>query len=207
MVNHPEQLPGAVISAAARKKQDKFTLYYAMWGSLCIPPFFALAIVDDIYDLYFAIIPYLLLIALPFVFFLLYCFVSCLWRRAWRRTLSVAAAPFLVFGVNLILNIIGVTPDAAHFALTQRYYSAAIEKISERPRFQKFVFSETGGAAVTQVSKTLIFDETDGIASGAQVLTPALQKQVCRVCRIDVRDYNIGLRPLWSHFYLVTETY
>jgi hypothetical protein len=121
---------------------------------------------DKAFNLYILLVPIVLLPFLIMVIVMLVSWVRSAWLGRWLRFSSILAAPLIVAGVAWALNRFEITAEWTRFQLSRRYYLAKIvsaPRTNDEPLFAMFDWGESGGAGVSNVIDTLIYDETDQI--------------------------------------------
>jgi hypothetical protein len=201
---------------APAKRTDKFTIVYSLWiGAL----FLFLAYgneLDRIYNLWLALVPILLFPTIILVVALMVSLIGNAYARRWRRAVSVIAAPFLAYAFFAMLGALGINPQRIRFEVNKSEYERQIAEIpqTDAPRLKMFDWGSTGGAAVVNVFYNLIYDESDEIGlsperrsaewySRVSPLCPGTQ--MCSILKSDLPGYDIEIKKMGTHFYLVTE--
>jgi hypothetical protein len=148
---------------------------------------------DRILNLYLLVVPLMLapcgVVAAAFI----YSIASSIYNRHWRLFVSALAAPPIVAGILGLLAHYKINPDWLRFQLTCAEYKKEIATdLHARHGPRTWSWGETGGAAVVNVFKKVVYDESDGVINEAKKSTP---------------NMDISVRSFGDHFYLVTTIY
>jgi hypothetical protein len=165
---------------------------------ICLQIFLAVLLVsadeiDRIFNLWLALVP---IIGIPALIICI-TWVVAIFRRlihSQRPSLfSILFAPLIVWLPFIILLRAGINPDWIRFQINRGTYENEVELSKEvRPRYKSWNFGATGGVAVVNVSRYIIFDESD------KVMLKSGQKE---------DGGTISVRKMSSHFYLFTVMY
>lgn len=209
--------PAVAEPPAAVDVRDKFSLAYFVWIALLFLLFAASNDLDRIFNLYRVIFPLLVLSALAVT---IGCTAALLYNvrlRRWRRVVSVLAAPVAACSIFAAANAAGVNPQWVRFKLGKRYYSDEIAKLEKtgEPRFKTFDWGRTGGAGVTNIFYTLVYDESDEILLPQEKRSKAGQERARKRCPGTImcvlltmpHEGSVTVTAIEGHFYLVTEVF
>ena len=212
--------PGGLSS---QPKRDRWTLTYLLW---CLAVFGLVWYgneLDRIFNLYVFLVPIILLPLLVLSGCLLVGLIVATYRRHFRSVLSIVLAPSIGICVFVGLSKSGVTPEWIRFEFQKSKYLSQVSQIQTPgvPRFKTWNWGGTGGAAVSNIFYTLIYDETDqillpsakrssdwkqridGIAKGNELFSIVTTEQNQENTGAD--DHGVSTTHLDGHFYLVTE--
>jgi hypothetical protein len=171
---------------------------------------------DRIFNLWFLLVPLLLLPGVAIAICWLVFLGINIAKRRWRHVLTQTAAPFLAIAVFALLGAMGLSPERIRFAVNKHTYEAEIARLPQtgEPRFHKFDWGATGGAAAPNLFFTLVFDESDEIALPPEQRSPAWRGRVggricgrvptCRLYESD-EGTTVTVVKMSGHFFLVTE--
>ena len=209
----PERPSDSAAQAAppAPTERDRYTYGWLIVFGLYFLLFVYGNELDRILNLWLMLVPLLGLPAIVIAIYWLVALVINLARRYWRRLLSQLAAPFIAAAFFLVLRKAGVDPQTIRFAMNKHSYEAAIAGLPQAvgPRFHKFDWGSTGGAAVVNIFFTLIYDESDELGLASELRTIAWRRRMtteCPPCEFSGGDgSNATVKPMGGHFFLLTE--
>jgi len=190
---------------------DRFSTYYFIVTFLVFTFICFGNELDRAFNLYILLVPILLIPAGILSISLLVSLGVSLFRRQWRRALSILCAPILAAGLLWGCAQAGLTPTWIRFQLTKSYFEDEVLRSSQQPpRLIAFPWGETGGAAVTNSIFTLVYDESDEIRLPIGMRSASWLERSRQDRRMRPIAAGIGvsdIRHLSGHFYAVTETY
>ncbi|MFD1302486.1 hypothetical protein [Methylobacterium marchantiae] len=196
----------------AQPKSDSFTVFYVV---LTLGFYLLLAFsweLDRAFNLFILLVPILLIPGLLLAVTLLVGLTLNLFRRRWRRVLSVLMAPFAAAVPLFLCQHLGLTPTWLRFTLNRSHYDAEIARMvrqADAPRLKAFDWGETGGAGSTNQFLTLVFDEAGEIILSADQRSKRWLEQARQDWRLQGihRDgAKVNIQHLGGHFYAVTQT-
>lgn len=197
----------------AWRRRDGFTASYFFWFLALFLFFVSLEELDIAFKLYLLLAPLLLVVGLPTILFLLFALTRDIALRRWRRLASWIAGLLVAVGTVSALVQLGFDPVWARLALTRGQYDqvvADLPRSDDALRFKTFDWGDTGGAGVTSVFRTLIYDESGEIASEPELRSRGWRDRMLAsedgrsVLRQEARGLA-RLRRVSGHFYLLTE--
>jgi len=197
--------------------RDKFTFSYFVWVALLCLLFAFGSDLDRIFNLYLALVPLLLLPALATAIYWSVALIRNIVLRRWRRVASVLAAPVMAYIILAGAGAAGIDTQWIRFEIGKGYYIDQVAKLPEtdEPRFKIFPWGETGGAAVTNIIYTLIYDESDEIGLAPEARSKEWRQRMGKMCPGTMMcsitnphgEMSIAVKRIEGHFYLVTEIF
>jgi hypothetical protein len=174
---------------------------------------------DRIFNLYIMLVPMLAIPALAWIAALIIGLGVNVFKRRWRRIISIVAAPIIAGSFFLALEPLGVTTQRVRLELWKSDYLAQIDALpasDDGIRLKTWNWGETGGVAVPNFFWTLVYDESDQIALPPSSWSAEWVQKTGQVGsplysvvhnRRDGKDYYVSIRRLDGHFYVVEELY
>jgi hypothetical protein len=207
----------AMDGSAKASKPDAFTPWYTIWCCAFLLWNDVVGYLDDIYNFYilivFIILPPLLILAVALVV----SFAINAFRLRWRKTVSIIAAPIIALSLFGLVHRLGVTPSLVRLELSKSSYIAQIDTLptTDGPRLKCWDWGSTGGAAVVNIFRTLVYDESDQLSLPRSSWSEAWILKADAACRgtplqsfIHPRgDSQVGVGRLEGHFYTATEIF
>jgi hypothetical protein len=198
-------------------KADAYTPWYGIWTGAFLLWNFLLQYLDDIYNLYLAIVPIIFLPALILAGTLIISLVINVFRRRWRRTLSIIAGPIIAGALFVLLGRLGMTPEMVRLELSKSGYMVQIDALPDTdvPRLKCWNWGWTGGAAVVNIGQSLVYDESDQIALPQSSRSTEWIRKAGRVEKAAEKanglcsvinwrdDGHMGVEHLERHFYVL----
>ena len=130
---------------------------------------------------------------------------------------SVLAAPVAACALFAAADAVGVNSQRIRFELGRRYYIDEIAKLANtgEPRFKTFDWGQTGGAGVTNIFYTLVYDESDEVLLPQEKRSKAGQERARKRCPGTImcslltmpHEGSVTVTGIEGHFYLVTEVF
>ncbi len=145
-------------------KHDAFQPWDLMWACILSLFLWLCGELDRVLNLYLLLVPIVLLPTLVLGTIWVVSFGVNVFRRRWRRSLSLVIAPSLVW-LLLFLLVQSHISDLVRLEISKQTYLAQLEALAAegKPRFKSWDWGETGGAAVVNTFWVLVYDESDGI--------------------------------------------
>jgi hypothetical protein len=174
---------------------------------------------DRIFNLYIMLVPMLAIPALAWIAALIIGLGVNVFKRRWRRIISIVAAPIIAGSFFLALEPLGVTTQRVRLELWKSDYLAQIDALpasDDGIRLKTWNWGETGGVAVPNFFWKLVYDESDQIALPPSSWSAEWVQKTGQVGsplysvvhnRRDGKDYYVSIRRLDGHFYVVEELY
>jgi hypothetical protein len=212
----------AIYGSVKASKPDAYTPWYTIWCGAFLLWNFVVGYFDDIYNLYLLIVPVIFLPLLVLAGALVISFAVNVLRRRWCTTLSIIAAPVIALSVLGLLHRLGMTPETVagivRLELSKSSYMAQINALptTDGPRLKCWDWGGTGGAAVANIVRTLVYDESDQIALPRSSWSAAWLRKADEVAKGNslysvIRPTSgtgqISVSHLEGHFYVVEEVY
>ena len=175
-------------------RQDCFSAFHLILQSAFAVLIFFSGEIDRIYNLWLQLV---LVVGVPAIFVASIWFISVifnLFKRRWRRLVSALAAPLIVFGWMWLLAYWEFDAQWVRFQVNRRAYAETLHVLGS-PRHFSWDWGGTGGAAVADISRQLIYDE-----SGQVLLRATLHGA-------DPERGDVTVRSFGDHFYLVTRIF
>lgn len=202
-------------------RPDRFTGVYI--GTMLV--FFVylqlVAELNEIYDLYLFAVAMIgpPLLALPVLG--LYAVVVNALRLRWRQVTSLVVAPFIAYGAVTALQHVGLDMDWVRFEFRKAAMMEDVSRLeasSEGNAVISWGWGETGGAGVSNLAYTMIYDPTDEIVHPSSTWSPEFRSRVKRakaeyalsgqsdsaIYGLSEGEPNATLRSMGGHFYLAT---
>jgi hypothetical protein len=199
------------------KSRDKFSISYFIWIALLCLLFASGNDLDRIFNLYLALVPLLFLPALAIAIYWSVALIRNIFLRRWRRVASVLTAPVMAYIIFAGAGVAGIDSQWIRFEIGKQYYVDQIAKLpqTDEPRFKIFEWGQTGGAGVTNLVFTLIYDESDEIGLAPEGRSKEWQQRAGRMCPGTMMcsitnpygEMSITVKRIEGHFYLVTEIF
>jgi hypothetical protein len=199
------------------ERRDKFSLSYFVWIALLCLLFASGNDLDRIFNLYLALVPLLLLPALAIAIYWGVALIRNIVLRRWRRVASVLAAPVMAYVMFAGAWAAGISSEWIRFEIGKSYYIDQVARLPDtgEPRFKTFDWGGTGGAAVTNIMYTLIFDESDEIALAPEARSKEWRQRAGKMCPGTMmcsilnppEGFSVTVKRIEGHFYLVTEMF
>jgi hypothetical protein len=216
-----ETMERAPINGSERAwKPDAFTSWYTIWCVAFLLWNFVVGYLDDIYNFYLLIVPIIFLPLLTLVGTLVVKLTVNVFRRRWRTTISIIAAPLIALSLFGLLQRAGVTTELVRFELSKSRYIAQISALPtiDSPGLKCWDWGGTGGVAVPNTFRTLVYDESDQIALPRASRSAAWLRHADEVT--ECNDFYSVIHPnpitenaqtrvshLQGHFYIVEQVY
>lgn len=192
---------------------DRFTATYFYFYFIC----FVMIIFSHELDLKFKIGLLLVLFLLPTLGLMFLIFASSIIlnarRRHWRAAASASLAPLAAAAPLLLCFQLGVTPTWLHFQISRTAFERQIATMTTAdgaPRLRAFEWDDTGGVAVANMFRTLVFDESDEISlppdrrSGDWLERAKGQSGLYSIVQV---QGSPTVQSMGRHWYVVTQVY
>jgi hypothetical protein len=201
------------------RKSDRYTPWYTVWTGAFFLLLWLSQDLDRIFNLYIMLVPMLAIPALAWIAALIIGLGVNVFKRRWRRIISIVAAPIIAGSFFLALEPLGVTTQRVRLELWKSDYLAQIDALpasDDGIRLKTWNWGETGGVAVPNFFWTLVYDESDQIAVPPSSWSAEWVQKTGQVGsplysvvhnRRDGKDYYVSIRRLDGHFYVVEELY
>jgi cytochrome c oxidase subunit IV len=144
---------------------------YTCWYTVSTGAFFLLVSVstdiDRIFKLYVLLVPILVVPALILAATLVISLGVNVFRRRWRRSVSIVVAPIIAVLFFHLLGWLGLDREAIRLKLWKSSYLAEVDAIPATDghlRLKSWDWGSTGGVAVPNIFWKLVYDESDQIA-------------------------------------------
>jgi hypothetical protein len=196
---------------------DKFSFCYFAWVVVIFLLFASAADLDRIFNLRWLLVPLLLVPALAVLVGWTAALIRNVALRRWRRVTSVLAAPVAACALFLVAGAAGVNSERIRFEIGKQYYLDEIAKLApcDEPRLKLFDWGQTGGAGITTLIYTLIYDESDEISLPAKERSAAWRERASQLCPgtpmcaivWPLAEKSTAVRKIEGHFYLLTEVF
>lgn len=180
------------IKPSPEDSADRFTArHLADWLVFCLIIYISSEL-DRLLGLWLLLIPLLTAPALIASCSFVVGIVANLWKRRWKRLVSVIVAPVVTVGLLTASFHYGVDAGWVSFQLKRHIYLEMIRSLPQSSaKYHEWSWGSTGGDIGTNVTYTLVYDETD---------KPLTQPKNERRWQ-----ENASVQPYGHHFFLVTE--
>lgn len=196
---------------------DKFSVSWFAWLSLIFLLFASGADLDRIFNLRRLLIPLIFIPALAVLIGWTMALIRNAALRKWRRVISVLVAPVAAGVFFAVAGAAGVNSERIRLEIGRRYYLDEIAKLASTDdiRLKLFDWGQTGGAGVTTLINTLVYDESDEILLPAQERSAAWRDRASKLCPgtpmcaivWSLAEKSAVVKKIEGHFYLLTEVY
>ena len=226
MANTPEQRTASVSDETP--KADAYTLWYAIWTAAFLLLVCASRDLDRIFGLYILLVPILGLPAIILSATLVVSLGVNLFKRRWRRSISIVMAPIVVGSFFLLLWRMGINTELIRLELWKSTYLAEVEAQADQGgghRLKAWDWGAAGGVGVPTFSWTLVYDESDQIALGRSLWSAEWLRQADQAAKgngfysiihpesfaADINEYDrhisISIRRIDGHFFVVEQVF
>ncbi|WP_017902114.1 hypothetical protein [Pseudomonas asplenii] len=180
------------IKPSAEDQADRFTVrHLGDWLVFCLILYISSEL-DRLLGLWLLLIPLLTAPALIASCSFVVGFVANLWKRRWKRLVSVVVAPVITVGLLAASFHYGVDAGWVSFQLKRHIYMEMVRSLPQSSaKYHEWSWGSTGGDIGTNVTYTLVYDETD---------KPLTQPKNDRQWQ-----ETASVQPYGHHFFLVTE--
>ena len=196
---------------------DRFSLCYFGWVVVIFLLFASAADLDRIFNLYLLLVPLLVIPALAVLIGWTAALIRNVALRRWRRLISVLVAPVAASALFAAAGAAGINPERIRLELGRPYYLDQIANLAQtdQPRLKLFDWGQTGGAGITTLIYTLVYDEADEISRPVRERSAAWKDRAGKLCPgtpmcailWPPAERSVAVKKIEGHFYLVTEVY
>ena len=215
MSNIPEQ----AADSGTPWKADGYTAWYTAWTGALFLLVWLSQDLDRIFNLYIALVPLLAIPAFAWLATMVIGLGVNAFRRRWRRVISIVVAPIIAGTFFLALEPLGVTTERIRLELWKSSYLLEVDALpagDDRIRLKTWNWGKAGGPGAAYFFWTLVYDESDQIAlppsswsaewvqKTGQAGSPLYS--IVQHMR-GGQGYDVSVRHLDAHFYVVEELY
>jgi len=205
-----------VMGRREKTRRDAFRVRYTICCSAFLLFYAVVLCLDEVYNFYLAIVPMLLVPLVLLTAALVTSFAINVFRRRWRATLSVLVAPVIALSSFGLFYRLGVTPELIRLEFSKSIYLAEVDALptADGPRLECWNWGGTGGAAVANTFRNLVYDESDQIALPPSARSAAwggkasgAGKGKCSAVPPETGDAQVSVNHLEGHFYVIEQLY
>jgi hypothetical protein len=196
---------------------DKFSFSCFAWVVVIFLLFASAADLDRIFNLRWLLVPLLLVPALAVLVGWTAALIRNVALRSWRRVISVLVAPVAACALFAAAGAAGVNSERIRLEIGRQYYLDQIAKLApcDDIRLKLFDWGQTGGAGITTLIFTLVYDEGDEILLPTQERSAAWRDRASKLCPGSpmcailwpLAERSTAVKKIEGHFYLLTEVF